>query len=46
MYRQLYVEWIFVHQNEHGFIKKKKEIHVQLYYVQKKQRCRVQKYNM
>lgn len=26
MYRQLYVEWIFVHQNEHGFIKKKKEI--------------------
>lgn len=28
MYRQLYVEWIFVHQNEHGFIKKKKEIHV------------------
>lgn len=28
MYRQLYVEWIFVHQNEHGFTKKKKEIHV------------------
>lgn len=41
MYRQLYVEWIFVHQNEHGFIKKK-----YMYYVQKEQRCRVQKYNM